>query len=79
MDTVSENPPLDYRDMFSQESFVVMKKSKPINNIVEFDFNETQDMFEAKDDVNNMNQISSRQNKLGKLKNMQIEKNFIRY
>ncbi|XP_029176756.1 uncharacterized protein LOC114944866 [Nylanderia fulva] len=62
--TVPESLPLEYGDLFSQDSFLILKEfeNEPINNNVKEYNNETQDMFEVKDDVNNTNQTSTRQN-----------------
>lgn len=49
--------------------------NEPIN-VKEYN-NETQDMFEVKDDVSNINQTSTRQNEFGKLKNTEILNKFI--
>lgn len=63
---VSGSPPLEYGDFFSQDSLLAMKQPEPTNNNVESD-NETHNMSKVLD-PNNMNQISSRQNELSKLK-----------
>jgi len=77
--TVPESLPLEYGDLFSQDSFLILKEfeNEPINNNVKEYNNKTQDMFEVKDDVNNTNQTSTRQNEFGKLKNTEIWNKFI--
>lgn len=76
--TVFESPPLEYGDIFSQDLFLIKESdNEPINNNVKEYNNETQDTFEVKDDVNNTNQISTRQNEFSKLKNTEIWNKFI--
>lgn len=71
----SGSPPLEYGDFFSQDPLLAMKQSEPTNNNVESD-NETYDISKILDDPNNMDQISSQQNELSKLKkNTEIEIN----
>lgn len=57
---------MQYGDFFSQDPLLIMKQCKATNDNVESD-NETYDMSKALD-PNYMNQISSRQNELSKLK-----------